>query len=127
MDANVLLWIAQVLLASAFLLVGYGHSRGFEAWSARPGMGWMAAVGRDRMRIIGFLEILGGLGLILPGVIHVLPWLTPTAAACLAVVMALAVVLHARRSGEMPNIVTNLILGVIAALVAYGRFVVAPF
>jgi uncharacterized membrane protein len=127
MDAKLLLWIGQVLLALAFLMVGYGHSLGFEQSATRPGMGWLAAVGRDRMRIIGGLEILGSVGLILPAVTGVLPWLTPVAATCLAVVMGLAVVLHARRPGEGMNIVFNVLLGAIAALVAYGRFVVAPF
>jgi hypothetical protein len=55
MDANVLLWIGQVVLALAFLTVGYAHSIGFERTSTRSGMGWMAAVGQDRMRIIGGL------------------------------------------------------------------------
>ncbi len=127
MDANSVLWAGQFLLALAFLAAGYGHSLGFEASSARPGMGWMSAVGRDRMRIIGGLEILGAIGLILPAATGILPWLTPVAAMALAVVMALAAVLHARRAGEGRNIVVNLILGVIAALIAYGRFVVSPF
>jgi uncharacterized membrane protein YphA (DoxX/SURF4 family) len=126
LDANLLLWIGQVLLALAFLLDGWGHSMGFEQWSARPGMGWMAAVGRDRIRIIGFLENLGGLGLILPAATRVLLWLTPLAATCLAVVMALAVVFHLRRSGEASNIVLNVILGAIGVLIAYGRLVVSP-
>ena len=125
MDANLLLWIAQVLLALAFLSVGYGHSLGYEAWSVRPGMTWMAAVGRDRMRVLALLELLGAIGLVLPAATRVLPPLTPATAACLAVLMALAVVFHVRRPGERPNIVLNLILGVIAALIVYGRSVIA--
>lgn len=125
MDANLLLWVGQILLALAFLVVGYGHSLAFERWSARRGMGWMTAVGRDQMRAIGGLEILGSVGLILPAATGILPWLTPTAAASLAILMALASVLHARRPGEGLNIVNNIVLGTVAALVAYGRFVVA--
>jgi hypothetical protein len=53
--------------------------------------------------------------------------LTPVAATALAVLMVLAIVLHARRPDEGRNIILNVILGAIAALVAYGRFVVAPF
>ena len=127
MDANLLLWIGQILLALAFLGVGYTHTLGFDQASTRPGMTWLAAVGRDRMRIIGILEILGAVGLILPAATGILPWLTPTAASALEVLMVLAIVLHARRPGEGRNIVLNAILGVIAALAAYGRFVVAPF
>ncbi len=127
MDANLLLWIGQVLLAMAFLTVGYGHSLGFDQWSIRPGMTWIADVGRDRMRVIAGLETLGAIGLILPAATGILPWLTPVAASCLAILMALAAVYHLRRPGERPNVVLNVILGVIAVLVAYGRFVVAPF
>jgi putative oxidoreductase len=126
MDANVLLWIGQILLALAFLSVGYGHSLAFAQWSTRQGMGWMAVVGRENMRIIGVLEDLGAVGLILPAATRILPWLTGLAALLLAVLMVLAIVFHARRPGEGQNIVLNLILGVIAALVAFGRIIVAP-
>ena len=127
MDANLLLWIGQVLLALAFLVDAYGHTLGFGAWSIRPGMNWLADVGRDRMRIIGGLEALGAVGLIVPAATGILPWLTPVAASCLAIVMALAAVYHLRRPGERQNVTLNVILGVIAILVAYGRFVVTPF
>lgn len=127
MNTNLLLWIGQGLLALAFLLVSYGHSLGFGRWSTRPGMGWMAAVGSGRMRLIAGFELFGAIGLILPAALGVLPWLTPGAAVCLAVLMGLAVAFHARRPDEGPNIVLNVILGAIALLIVYGRFVVAPF
>jgi hypothetical protein len=128
MDPNLLLWIGQILLALAFLGFGYAHSIDFERTSARPRLAWMTAVGRDRMRVIGGLEILGAIGLILPAATGILPWLTPTAATGLVVVMVLAVIFHARRPGEFAfrRIVGEVALGAIAALVAYGRFVVAP-
>jgi hypothetical protein len=127
MDANLLLWIGQIVLALAFLLVGYGHSRGFDEWSIRPGMTWISDVGRGRMRVIAGLEVLGAIGLIAPAATGVLPWLTPVASSCLAILMALAAVYHLRRPGEGQNVVLNVILFAIAVLVAYGRFVVAPF
>ena len=126
MDANLLLWIGQILLALAFLVDSYIHTIGFDNASVRPGMSWLADVGRDRMRIIGGLEALGAIGLILPAATGILPWLTPVAASCLAVLMAIAAVFHLRRPGEGQNIVLNVVLGLIAMLVAYGRFVVAP-
>jgi hypothetical protein len=127
MGANLLLWIGQILLALAFLVDGYIHTIGFDRSSVQPGMTWLADVGRDRMRIIGGLETLGAIGLILPAVTGILPWLTPVAASCLAMVMVLAAAFHLRRAGEGQNIVLNVILFAIAVLVAYGRFVVAPF
>lgn len=97
---HIALWILQVVLALGFLGVGYTHAFGFERASTRPGMTWMAAVGRDRMRVIGILEILGAVGLILPAVTGILPWLTPVAAACFVLLMVFAIVLHARRRGR---------------------------
>jgi DoxX-like family len=99
------------------------------AWPAhpRPGMAWLADVGRDRMRIIGGLETLGAIGLVAPAIMGILPWLTPVAASCLAILMALAATYHLRRTGEAQNVVLNVILGALAVLVAYGRFVAAPF
>jgi hypothetical protein len=127
MNANLLLWVGQALLALAFLQVSYGHSLAFAQWSSRPGMGWMAAVGRGRMQMIAGLEFLGAVGLILPAALRILPWLTPLAAACLAALMGFAVAFHLRRPAEGRNIVLNVILGAIALLIVYGRIVVAPF
>jgi uncharacterized membrane protein YphA (DoxX/SURF4 family) len=123
---NLLLWIAQIVLSLGFLGFGYAHALGFERASTRPRSAWMADVGRDNLRIIGILEILGAVGLILPAATGVLPWLTPVAATALAILMVFAVVFHLRRSGESANAVFNAILGILAAAVAIGRFVVAP-
>jgi hypothetical protein len=116
-----------IVLAVAFLGFGYAHSIDFERTSARPRSGWMTSVGRDRMRVIGSLEILGAIWLLLPAATGILSWLTPTAATGLLVVMALATIFHGRR-GELdfPRIVRCVVLGASATLVAYGRFVVAP-
>ncbi|MFI5226441.1 MAG: DoxX family protein [Candidatus Limnocylindrales bacterium] len=127
MDANSLLWAGQVVLALALLTVGYGHSIGFDQWVLRQGMGWLAAVGKPRMRVIGGLEILGAIGLVLPGLLGILPWLTPVAATCVAVLMVLAAIFHAGRPGERTNIALNIFNAVLAGLIAWGRFVVAPF
>ena len=126
MDANLLLWIGQILLALTFAAVGYSHALGFDRAAQRPRMGWMHAVGRRSMAVIGALEILGAIGLILPAATAILPWLTPTAAAALTLLMVFAAIFHARRPGEGANIVGNVVLGVVAALVAYGRFIAAP-
>src|SRR5437879_911828 len=100
---------------------------GFEQTRTRRGMAWLGAVGKGRMRVIASLELLGAAGVILPGLTGVLPWLTPIATICVVVVMILAAIFHLRRSGEGQNTVTNVVLGLLAALVAYGRFVIAPF
>lgn len=74
---------------------------------------------------MGAAEVLAAIGLTVPGLIKILPWLTPLAATGLVIVMIGAVIFHLPRR-EYPNIVLNLVLLVLAAAVAYGRFVLAP-
>lgn len=78
------------------------------------------------MRAIGLLEILGAAGLILPAATGILAWLTGTAAAAIALLMIFAAIFHARRSAEGRTIAANLVIGLLAALVAFGRFFIAP-
>jgi uncharacterized membrane protein YphA (DoxX/SURF4 family) len=77
------------------------------------------------VRFIGVAEVLGGLGLILPAATRILPWLTPVAAAGLALDMLLATFVHLVR-GEVGLFGFPLLLGFLAALVAYGRWRVVP-
>jgi hypothetical protein len=67
------------------------------------------------------LELLAVVGLVLPWATGVAPWLTPLAAAGLAVVMVGAIVTHARR-GEKQPITLNVILLLASLFVAVGRF-----
>ncbi len=90
------LWLAQILLALAFLAAGV--LKAFRYEQARRQMPWVSAVPKEGVRIIGFLEMLGAVGLILPAVTGVMPWLTPLAAVGLALVMTFAIVFHLARS-----------------------------
>ena len=78
------------------------------------------------MRFIGIAELLGAVGLILPALTHIVPSLTAIAAVGLVLVMVCAIIFHISRK-EYPNIGINAILLVLAAFVAYGRFVLMPF
>ena len=91
----------------------------------RPRSAWTRAVSDQLLRAIGVLEVLAAIGLILPVLTGVLPWLTPLAAASLVVLMVFAIAFHLRR-GERPNIALNAILLVLAAFIAYGRLVIVP-
>jgi len=120
---NIALWIVQVLLALIFLF------HGWTMWtlpaSAQQGMAYMQSIPPGFRRFIGVAEILAGIGLILPALTGILPWLTPLAGVGLMIVMAGAVIFHIRRK-EYPNILFNLVLLALTAFVVYGRFVVAP-
>jgi uncharacterized membrane protein len=123
---NLVWWAGQVLLALLFLGAGYSHSVGYAKASERPGMAWMEAVPERLVRTVGVLEILGAIGLILPALTGIAPWLTPLAALLLGVVMVLALGLHLSRR-EYPNALFNAVLGLLAFAVAFGRFFVSPF
>jgi uncharacterized membrane protein len=121
---DILLWILQVLLALGFLGAGITHATRRDRATGR--MAWMLAVPQPLLTTIGVLEVAGAAGLILPALTGILPWLTPLAAALLAILMAFAAAFHVRR-GEVANIAFNVALGALAAFVAYGRFVLEPF
>jgi len=71
------------------------------------------------------VELLGGIGLILPAVTHILPWLTVAAAIGLALVMICAAIFHASRR-EFSMIGFTIVLVLLAAFVVVGRVILAP-
>lgn len=96
---NVATWVAQGLLAFAFLTAG-----GMELVSPREKllatgkpMAWVEDFQDPTVKVTGVLEFLGAVGVLLPGLVGIAPVLTPLAAIGLAVVMAGAVVVHIRR------------------------------
>ncbi len=89
-------------------------------------MAWVSALPEPLVRTIGTLEILGAVGLILPALTGILPWLTPLGAAGLATVMVLAILFHATRR-EWRNVAGNIPLAALTIVTAYGRFAIAPF
>ena len=120
---NIALWIVQVLLAGMFLLAGV--MKAFQYERAKAMLPWVKDVPHGLVTFIGICELLGGLGLLLPAITGTLPWLTPLAAAGLAIIMILAAGFHtSRREGQA--IVFNVVLFALAAFVAYGRFFMAP-
>ncbi|MBU2074938.1 MAG: DoxX family protein [Actinobacteria bacterium] len=117
---NIFLWILAGVLAAAFLMAGAMKATQPKAKLAEN-MPWVEDFSDSQVRAIGVVEILGALGLILPAATGVAVVLTPLAAAGLALTMAGAAVVLARRK-EFPNIAVNVVLGGLALLVAILRF-----
>ena len=117
------LWIVQALLAVVFLLAGAMHAFRYEA--AKKNLPWVKNLPRGVVMLDGAVEILGALGVILPRLTSILPVLTPLAAAGLALIMVLAISLHARRK-EYSAIGLTGLLFLMAAFVAYGRWFLVP-
>jgi putative oxidoreductase len=118
------LWVVQGLLGAMFLAIG-----AMKATQPIPvlanTLGWPAAVPAPLVRVIGIAELLGGLGLILPAATSVKPMLTPLAGVGLAMVTLLAAIFHIRR-GELGALPLPLVLGGLAAFVAWERAAKAP-
>lgn len=121
---HVSLWIAQLLLAAVFLMAG-GVKLTAPIEQLQAQMAWVAGSLGPAARFIGLMEVLGGLGLLLPAATRILPFLTPLAAVGLTTVMTLATLTHAVR-GEFSLIPVTLTLGAIAAFITWGRFRAAP-
>jgi uncharacterized membrane protein YphA (DoxX/SURF4 family) len=117
---NVFLWVLQALLALAFL--GAGTMKLLQPKKKlQERMAYVEDFSEPTVKFIGAVEALGALGLILPAATGIAPILTPLAATGLAVIMALAVAVHFRR-GEAKMTPVNVVLFVIAAIIAWGRF-----
>jgi uncharacterized membrane protein YphA (DoxX/SURF4 family) len=116
------LWSAQVLLALVFLVMGgmklIVPLEELTAQMTVPLPGWF-------LQFIGVAEVLGALGLILPGLTRIQPVLTPLAAAGLVIIMIGATVITVATMGVVPALFP-LIVGLVAAFVAYGRWRLAP-
>jgi uncharacterized membrane protein YphA (DoxX/SURF4 family) len=121
---GVALWVIQGLLAVAFLGAG-AMKLSQPKEKLAQNMGWVEDFSQPAVRLIGAVEVLGAIGLVLPALTGILPWLTPLAALGLALTMVGAALTHLRRK-EYGTIAVNAVLLVLAAFVAYGRFFVLP-
>jgi uncharacterized membrane protein YphA (DoxX/SURF4 family) len=121
---GIALWIIQVLLAVAFLGAGATKLSQPKKKLAKN-MAWVDDFSQGTVRLIGALEVVGAIGLVLPALTGVLPWLTPLAALGLVLLMAGAVYTHLRRE-EGSAVVPPAVLLLLAALVAVGRSFVVP-
>ncbi len=114
------LWMAQVLLAIVFLFAG-----GMKLILPPEVLTAQFPLPELFVRFIGVCEVLGALGLILPGLLCVRPWLTPLAAAGLAIIMVGATGTTLLIGGGATALIP-LVLGLLAAVVVYGRQHLAP-
>ena len=113
---TIALWIINVILALVFLAAGGMHAFQSQEKLVASGMGWAGETSPGLIKTIGWLEILGAIGLIVPFATDIAPILTPLAARGLAVVMVGAVVTHARRK-ESVTVEAILVVAAIASAI----------
>ena len=119
------MWVAQVLLALMFGAAGVMKLlQPIEALGAM--MTWVTVTPDLLVRFIGFVELAGALGMILPAITRILPFLTPLAALGFAIIQVLAIGVHASLGETAMSLPMNLVLLVLSLFVAWGRFRKAP-
>lgn len=110
---NVVLWVAQLVLAALFVASGTRKL----AWPATNNFNG----GNRLVRVIGVIELLGAVGVVAPWVFGIWPWLTPMAAGGLAATMVVAAATHLRLRHWKLAAPPVIVFG-ICVLVAFGRF-----
>ncbi len=117
---NVSLWVAQSVLGFVFAFADFTKSfTPIQELALR--MPWAAVLPEALVRFIGVSELAGGIGLLLPALTRVQPRLTPIAASGLVVIMVLAAAFDIMH-GEYSAVPINVVLGGLAAFIAWGRF-----
>lgn len=119
---NIALWVAQVLLAGMYGMAGGMKTFQPDGVRKNPQMTWAHDKQDGYIRFVGVSELLGALGLILPILTGILPWLTPLAAVGLSIIQLLAIFMVHLPKKEYQVIPVNIVLLALSIFVAYGRF-----
>lgn len=120
---HISLWTAQGILAAALIMAGFMKIISPIEELSKAGMSFVNHYKSSTVRFIGISEILGAVGLILPSLLRIRPLLTPIAAAGIAIIMLLATWFHITHNEPF---VATIILFLMAAFVAWGRYKKAP-
>jgi hypothetical protein len=113
---NIALWIVAGLLAAGLMKALQPKEK-----LAASGLAWVEDFSGGTVKLIGVAEILAAIGLILPALLDIAPVFVPLAATGLVLVMIGAIVTHVRRK-EYSVLPANVVLLLLAAFVAWGRF-----
>jgi putative oxidoreductase len=117
---NIALWIAQGLLAAMYLMAGVLKT--FNTAKAKEQLPWAKNRSDGFVRFVGTSELLGALGLILPLVTGILPWLTVLAAIGLTLIQLLAIFTEHLPKKEYNIIPVNVVFIALSVFVVFGRW-----
>lgn len=117
---NIIGWMAQGLLAITFIWAGsmklfQPAELPFPWVEDNPGL----------VSLTGIVDLLAGVGIILPALLRIQPKLTIYAAYGIIVLMVAACIFHISR-GEAKDIGFNIFMALLAVFVAWGRRTKAP-
>ena len=117
---NIALWVAQILLAAMFGMAGIMKT--FQTAKAKEQLPWAKDRSDGFVRFVGTSELLGALGLVLPLLTGILPWMTVLAAAGLLLIQLLAIFTEHLPKKEYNVIPINLVLIAISVFIVVGRW-----
>jgi len=120
---NIVLWILQGLLA--LLCISGGAFQIFKIDELQTTVAAMRELPRGLWAFLGGFGCLTGLGLIVPGVLSVLPIVTPIAAVAIAAQSILISGFYVHY-GDSPPLPYSAVMALLAAFIAYGRFALSP-
>ena len=115
---NVTLWIVQVVLA--VLYVGTGIFKLVKPVADIAAMWPWAGERPGLLRFTGVIDLLGGIGIVVPALTRIRPGITVWAAAGLALLQIAAISFHFGR-GEEANTPFNFVMLALAVFVSWGR------
>ena len=116
---NTVLWIIQGILG--IMMLALGVMKTFLPVEKLNKFAWTTRSSKRFTRFVGISELLIGLGLVLPQLTGIVPILTPIAGVSLCLIMILAIAEHIQHK-ETHDIPKNVIIMLLAAFVAVGRF-----
>jgi uncharacterized membrane protein len=121
---HIILWIAQIVLSAS--LIWGGMMKFFQPIEKLSALWpWTSQVPVELLKLTGFIDLLGAIGLILPSLLRIKPKLIPISAIGIIILMICASIFHIVR-GEASQIGANIIFALIAIFIAWGRFFKAP-
>lgn len=119
---NTALWTIAAILAAAFITTGGMKLTRSRSDLAAAGMDWVDSFSDSQIKAIGLAELAGGIGVVLPALVDIGPILVPIAATGLAITMVGAAAFHIRRNDPPARLAPSILLGILAVLLALGRF-----
>jgi uncharacterized membrane protein YphA (DoxX/SURF4 family) len=117
---NIALWIAQILLAAMYGMAG--GMKTFRTAKTKEQFPWAKNRSEGFVRFVGISELLGALGLILPIITGLMPWLTVLAAVGLTLIQLLAIFTEHLPKKEYNVIPINVLLIAISAFIVFGHW-----
>ena len=118
---NIALWIIAGLLAAAFLASGAMKLFQPKEKLVASGVDFLEGFSPGAIKAIGLLEVLGGVGLVLPAALDIAPVLVPLAAVGLVAMVTGAIIVQLRRH-DTHAMVLNAAMIAVAGLLVWGRF-----